>query len=43
MKVHVAKTRAELGRVAAHEIGKALREGLRAKKHVRLIMAAAPL
>ena len=42
MKVHVAKSRAELGQFAAHEIGEALREGLRTKKHLRLILAAAP-
>jgi glucosamine-6-phosphate deaminase len=42
MKVHVAKSRAELGRFAALEIGKALRGGLLAKAHVRLILAAAP-
>jgi len=42
MKVHVAKSRAELGRLAAHDIGKALREVLRTRAHVRLILAAAP-
>ena len=42
MKVHVAKSSAELGQLAAHDIGKALREGLRAKTYVRLILAAAP-
>jgi glucosamine-6-phosphate deaminase len=42
MKVHVAKSRAELGQFAAHEIGEALREGLRTKTHLRLILAAAP-
>jgi len=42
MKVHVAKSRAELGRLAAHDIGEALREGLRRKDRLRLILAAAP-
>jgi glucosamine-6-phosphate deaminase len=42
MKVHVAKSRTELGQFAAREIGKALREGLRTKAHLRLILAAAP-
>jgi len=42
MNVHVAQSRAELGRFAALEIGKALRGGLLAKAHVRLILAAAP-
>jgi glucosamine-6-phosphate deaminase len=42
MKVHIAKSRAELGQLAAHEIGKALREGLRTKTRLRLILAAAP-
>ncbi|NYF89901.1 glucosamine-6-phosphate deaminase [Tunturiibacter empetritectus] len=42
MKVHVAKSRAELGHFAAHEIGETLREGLRTKTHLRLILAAAP-
>jgi glucosamine-6-phosphate deaminase len=42
MKVHVAKSRAELGRFAAGEISAALREGLRIKTHLRLILAAAP-
>ncbi len=42
MKVHVAETRAELGRLAARDIGEALREGLRRKDHLRLVLAAAP-
>jgi glucosamine-6-phosphate deaminase len=42
MKVHVAKSRAELGQFAAHEIGGALRKGLCTKTHLRLILAAAP-
>jgi glucosamine-6-phosphate deaminase len=42
MKVHAAKSRAELGQFAAHEIGEALREALRTRTHVRLILAAAP-
>ena len=42
MKVHVAKSRAELGQFAAREIGETLREGLRTKTYLRLILAAAP-
>lgn len=42
MKVHVAESRAKLGRLAARDIGEALREGLRRKDHLRLILAAAP-
>jgi glucosamine-6-phosphate deaminase len=42
MNVHVAKSRSELGRLAARDIGEALREGLRRKAHLRLILAAAP-
>jgi glucosamine-6-phosphate deaminase len=42
MKVHVAESRAQLGRLAARDIGEALRQGLRRKEHLRLILAAAP-
>jgi glucosamine-6-phosphate deaminase len=42
MRVHIAETRAELGRLAARDIADALREGLRRKAHLRLILAAAP-
>lgn len=42
MKVHVRMSGAELGRLAARDIGEALREGLRRKDHLRLILAAAP-
>ena len=42
INVHVAKSRAELGEFAARAIGEALREGLRSKPHLRLILAAAP-
>lgn len=42
MKIHVANSRVELGQFAAHEIGEALRESLRTRLHVRLILAAAP-
>lgn len=42
MNVHVAKSRTELGLLAARDIGEALREGLRRKAHLRLILAAAP-
>jgi glucosamine-6-phosphate deaminase len=42
MNVHVAKSRAELGEFAARAIGEALRDGLRSKPHLRLILAAAP-
>ena len=42
MKVHVAESRAELGRFAACDIGEALRDGLRRKHRLRLILAAAP-
>ena len=42
MNVHIAETPVELGRLAAHDIGEALREGLRHKDHLRLILAAAP-
>lgn len=42
MKVYVAESRAQLGRLAAHDIGEALREGLRRKGHLRLILAAVP-
>jgi len=42
MKVHVAESRAKLGQFAARDIGEALREGLRRKDHLRLILAAAP-
>lgn len=42
MKVHVAESRTELGQLAAHEIGEALREGLRTEARLRLILAAAP-
>lgn len=42
MKVHVARSRADLGQFAAREIGKSLRASLIAKAQVRLILAAAP-
>lgn len=42
MKVHVAKSRSDLGELAAHAIGEALRAGLRSKPYLRLILAAAP-
>ena len=42
MRVHIAETRAELGRLAACDIADALREGLRRKHHLRMILAAAP-
>src|ERR1039458_3891891 len=42
IKVHVAKSRADLGERAAHEIGEALRQGLRSKSKLRVILAAAP-
>ena len=42
MNIHVAETRAELGRIAARDIGEALRQGLRRKDHLRVILAAAP-
>jgi len=42
MRVHIAETRVELGRLAARDIADALREGLRRKDHLRLILAAAP-
>jgi glucosamine-6-phosphate deaminase len=42
MEVHVAESRVELGRIAARDIGNALRAGLREKDHLRLILAAAP-
>ena len=42
MKVHVADSRADLGKRAAHEIGEALRQGLRSQSHLRLVLAAAP-
>ncbi len=42
MKVHLANSRTELGLLAARDIGEALREGLRRKDHLRLILAAAP-
>lgn len=42
MRVHIAEDRIELGRLAARDIGEALREGLRRKDCLRLILAAAP-
>jgi glucosamine-6-phosphate deaminase len=42
MRVHIAETRAELGRLAARDIAESLREGLLRKDHLRLILAAAP-
>ena len=42
MKIHVADTPADLGQMAAHDIGAALRRGLREKQHLRMILAAAP-
>jgi glucosamine-6-phosphate deaminase len=42
MKVHVAKSRAELGQTAARAIGQSLRASLLAQAQVRLILAAAP-
>lgn len=42
MEVYVAESRTELGRMAARDIGNALRAGLREKVHLRLILAAAP-
>ena len=42
MKVHEAKSRAGLGQFAGHEIGEALRDALRNRTNVRLILAAAP-
>jgi hypothetical protein len=42
MNVHVADSRAELGQLAARDIGETLRKGLREKDHLRLILAAAP-
>jgi len=42
MNVHVGESRAELGQLAARDIGETLREGLREKGHLRLILAAAP-
>ena len=42
MNVHVAESPAELGKVASRDIAAALREGLRQKPHLRMILAAAP-
>jgi glucosamine-6-phosphate deaminase len=42
MEVRVAESGAELGKVAATNIAVALRNGLRQKKHLRIILAAAP-
>jgi glucosamine-6-phosphate deaminase len=42
MKVFVLESRAELGGVAARDIGDALRSGLHEKPHLRMILAAAP-
>lgn len=42
MEVCLAATRAELGELAARDIGTALRRGLRQKPHLRIILAAAP-
>lgn len=42
MKIHVSTTPAQLGQAAAHDIGEAMRRGLRAKDHLRIILAAAP-
>jgi glucosamine-6-phosphate deaminase len=42
MEVCLAETRAELGELAARDIGTALRRGLRQRTQLRIIMAAAP-
>jgi glucosamine-6-phosphate deaminase len=42
MKICVAETRAELGKLAARDIARALLAGLREKANIRMILAAAP-
>jgi glucosamine-6-phosphate deaminase len=42
MDIHIATTRAELGREAATDIAEAIRAGLLAKRHLRIVFAAAP-
>lgn len=42
MEVCLAKSRVELGNLAARDIGAALRSALREKAHLRMILAAAP-
>jgi glucosamine-6-phosphate deaminase len=42
MEVYVAESRSELGKVAARDIAVALRNGLRQKSYLRMILAAAP-
>lgn len=42
MKVCLAQSRSELGKLAARDIGVALRRGLREKQSLRMILAAAP-
>lgn len=42
MRVYIANSRADLGERAAHEIGETLRQCLRSKSSIRLILAAAP-
>ena len=42
MKVSLAESRAELGQIAARDVGAALRNRLREKPHLRIIFAAAP-
>ena len=42
MRVCVAESRSELGRLAARDIGAVLRRGLREKPFLRMILAAAP-
>lgn len=42
MEIQLAASRGQLGEMAAREIGVALREGLRKKRQLRMIFAAAP-
>jgi glucosamine-6-phosphate deaminase len=42
MNIHVAETPAQLGQMAARDIGETLRKGLRDRDRLRLILAAAP-
>lgn len=42
MNIHVAETTAQLGQMAAQDIGETLRKGLRERDRLRLILAAAP-
>lgn len=42
MNVFVSKSRAALGELAAHDIADTLRQGLREKEELRIVLAAAP-